>query len=330
MRRRIQPVRNRSEGGGGWSRIEVNDRSQQMVQSRALLVLSMALSLAVGASAAADAALAAPGPASTVDPPINTATSYVLGPDDVIAIKALDADEVNSPSVRVDQTGFISLPCWARVMAGGLTAERLEKELTTRLKTYVRAPVVAVSVVDYRSQPVSVIGSVGAAGRAPAGRAHPVHPHERREECHHSYADNRDPGCSVCNGVQRHLLRSAVENPHGALPGPSGKLKPCSQALVSPFQGAIYPVGATLGFQSPVCNAIPRHAEPGRIGSNLLDAKTDCMISCRKSCGDRCRRRMRGSLSSRRPFCRRSTIHNGTTSRYLVEESAMKSKAAIQ
>jgi len=125
----------------------------------------MALSLAVGASAAAqDAGLAPPGQASTVDPPIETATSYVLGPDDVIAIKALDADEINSPSVRVDQTGFISLPMLGRVMAGGLTAERLEKELTTRLKTYVRAPVVAVSVVEYRSQPVSVIGSVGQPG----------------------------------------------------------------------------------------------------------------------------------------------------------------------
>ena len=136
-----------------------------MVRLRALLVLSMALSIAVVASAAAqDSSAAAPGPTSVAGPEVGAAASYVLGPDDVIAIKALDADEVNSPSVRVDQTGFISLPMLGRVMAGGLTAERLEKELTTRLKTYLRAPVVAVSVVEYRSQPVSVMGSVGQPG----------------------------------------------------------------------------------------------------------------------------------------------------------------------
>ena len=109
-------------------------------------------------------ASAASGPTSVAGPEVEAAASYVLGPDDVIAIKALDADEVNSPSVRVDQTGFISLPMLGRVMAGGFSVERLEKELSTRLQKYVKAPVVAVSVVEYRSQPVSVVGSVGQPG----------------------------------------------------------------------------------------------------------------------------------------------------------------------
>jgi polysaccharide export outer membrane protein len=51
-----------------------------------------------------------------------------------------------------------------RVAAGGLTVQALEKELSTRLKKYVREPVVAISVVEYRSQPVSVIGTVGQPG----------------------------------------------------------------------------------------------------------------------------------------------------------------------
>jgi protein involved in polysaccharide export with SLBB domain len=146
-------------------RIEENNGSQQMVQLRALVVLSMALSIAVVASAAPqDSASAAREQSSTVaplapQPQIEAAASYVLGPDDVIAIKALDADEVNSPSVRVDQTGFISLPMLGRLTAGGFTVERLEKELSARLQKYVKTPVVAVSIVEYRSQPVSVIGS---------------------------------------------------------------------------------------------------------------------------------------------------------------------------
>jgi polysaccharide biosynthesis/export protein len=97
-------------------------------------------------------------------PTMAAAPTYVLGPDDVIAIKALDADEIGSASIRIEPSGYISLPMIGRLMAGGLTVEALEKELSTRLKTYVREPVVAVSVVEYRSQPVSVIGSVARSG----------------------------------------------------------------------------------------------------------------------------------------------------------------------
>jgi len=82
----------------------------------------------------------------------------------MIAIKVLDSDEVSGASIRVDPSGNISLPLVGRLKAGGLTAEQLEKDLSTRLKTYVRDPVVAITVVEYRSQPVSVIGSVGQPG----------------------------------------------------------------------------------------------------------------------------------------------------------------------
>ena len=114
--------------------------------------------------AAAQAASVPPPQNAGGEGKVQATSSYVLGPDDVIAIKAVDADEINSASLRIDPSGDISLPMIGRVAAGGLTVERLEKELATRLKTYVRDPVVAVSVVEYRSQPVSVIGSVGQPG----------------------------------------------------------------------------------------------------------------------------------------------------------------------
>lgn len=91
-------------------------------------------------------------------------SSYVLGADDVIAVKILDLEDTGSPSIRIDPSGHISLPLLGRVEAGGLTVEMLEAELSRRLKTYVHEPVVAVSVVEYRSQPVSVIGAVNQAG----------------------------------------------------------------------------------------------------------------------------------------------------------------------
>jgi polysaccharide biosynthesis/export protein len=93
-----------------------------------------------------------------------TAAGYVLGPDDVISIKALDADEISSGGIRIDPSGNISLPLVGRVAAGGLTVELLEQELAARLRTYVREPAVAVTVTEYRSQPVTVLGSVGKSG----------------------------------------------------------------------------------------------------------------------------------------------------------------------
>ena len=86
--------------------------------------------------------------------------AYLLGPDDVIAIKAVDAEEISDKSIRIGPNGLVNLPMVGRVQAGGLTTEELEKELATRLKPFIRNPEVSVSVVELRSQPVSVIGEV--------------------------------------------------------------------------------------------------------------------------------------------------------------------------
>jgi polysaccharide export outer membrane protein len=51
-----------------------------------------------------------------------------------------------------------------RVNAAGMTPEQLEAELTTRLKVYLEAPDVSVSIAEFHSQPVSVIGDVNSPG----------------------------------------------------------------------------------------------------------------------------------------------------------------------
>ena len=131
----------------------------------ALLLIPLGLLLCAPARAAGQVtAPAAVAEATPVETPRETTPSYVLGPDDVLAIRALDSEEISSASIRIDPAGYISLPMLGRVAAGGLTVERLEQELSSRLGTYVRRPVVAVSVVEYRSQPVSVIGTVGQPG----------------------------------------------------------------------------------------------------------------------------------------------------------------------
>jgi polysaccharide export outer membrane protein len=87
-------------------------------------------------------------------------TAYVLGPDDQVVIRAMDADEISDKPVRIDPNGYIRLPLVGRLKPAGLTIEQFEAELAKKLKTYMKEPEVAVSVVEFRSQPVSVIGCV--------------------------------------------------------------------------------------------------------------------------------------------------------------------------
>lgn len=85
---------------------------------------------------------------------------YVLGPDDDITIQALDADEITNKPVRIDTSGNINLPLVGRLRAAGLTVEQLEAEIAARLRTYIQQPYVTISVTNFRSQPVSVLGAV--------------------------------------------------------------------------------------------------------------------------------------------------------------------------
>jgi polysaccharide biosynthesis/export protein len=91
-------------------------------------------------------------------------SGYVLGPDDQIVIHAIDSPEISDKPFLVGMNGNITLPLVGRVQAGGLTVEQLESELNTRLKKYMYNPQVSVTVVEFRSQPVSVFGAVARPG----------------------------------------------------------------------------------------------------------------------------------------------------------------------
>jgi len=90
--------------------------------------------------------------------------AYTLGPDDQIVIRATDIPDITDKPLRLDLNGDIKVPMVGRIHAAGLTAEQLEAELTRRLKIYLQEPEVAVSVAEFHSQPVSVIGEVGTPG----------------------------------------------------------------------------------------------------------------------------------------------------------------------
>jgi polysaccharide export outer membrane protein len=105
----------------------------------------------------------APVPAAAQDA-AQTGTSYVLGPNDQITIRALDAEELSDKAYRVGQDGDLTLPMIGRVKAAGFTPAQLESELAGKLEKYIRHPKVAVTVTEFHSQPVSVIGAVTTPG----------------------------------------------------------------------------------------------------------------------------------------------------------------------
>lgn len=92
-------------------------------------------------------------------------STYSLGPDDQILITALDLDEVTTKvPIRIDSRGFLNLPLVGRIKASGLTPDQLEDEIKKRLEKVLHEPQVTVSLVEMRSQPISILGAVQTPG----------------------------------------------------------------------------------------------------------------------------------------------------------------------
>jgi polysaccharide export outer membrane protein len=88
---------------------------------------------------------------------------YILGPDDGITVNVVDLPELEAKTlgvIRIDHQGNIRLPLAGRIEAAGRSVEGLETEIVKRLSGIMNAPEVSVSVAEYRSHPVSVLGAV--------------------------------------------------------------------------------------------------------------------------------------------------------------------------
>lgn len=85
---------------------------------------------------------------------------YILGPDDQILIRAIDAPEISDKPFLIGAEGNITLPMIGQVNADGLTVEQFEQELNIRLKKFIQNPQVSVMVTEVNSRPVSVFGAV--------------------------------------------------------------------------------------------------------------------------------------------------------------------------
>jgi len=89
---------------------------------------------------------------------------YILGPADQLSVRVLDLDEIADRPVRIDANGDVHLPLAGVVHAQGLTTNQLESRIVALLRTYVKEPRVTVTVAEFRSEPLSVLGAVNSPG----------------------------------------------------------------------------------------------------------------------------------------------------------------------
>jgi polysaccharide export outer membrane protein len=87
-----------------------------------------------------------------------------IGKGDLVGITVYDSPELTR-SVHVDSDGFIRLPMIRRrILAAGLGPAELESAISTVLtdENVLVDPIVTVSIVEYRSRPITVVGAVKA------------------------------------------------------------------------------------------------------------------------------------------------------------------------
>ena len=95
----------------------------------------------------------------------DAADAYRIGADDTLQIDVFGHDDLNK-TLKVSPHGLISFPLIGKLRAEGRTVDDLADEITQRLSAnYIQDPHVTVSIWEYLSQWVSVMGEVAQPGR---------------------------------------------------------------------------------------------------------------------------------------------------------------------
>jgi len=104
------------------------------------------------------------------DPPEAPQSGYVIQSGDLLQVRVFNQPDM-SARVRVRDDGKISIPFLNDVNAVGLTPNALAQQIQVRLKEFINAPVVTISLEEPRPFSISVIGEVTKPGvyALPAG-----------------------------------------------------------------------------------------------------------------------------------------------------------------
>jgi len=128
-----------------------------------LLGLAFAIVMQVAAAFAQESANGATGAAAPA-----AAESYVVGPLDVLVINSYDQADL-SGKFTVETDGSFTYPLIGRVHVGGLTLRAAEQLIEKNLTAggFFKAPQITVSIEQYRSQKIHIVGEVRTPGTYP-------------------------------------------------------------------------------------------------------------------------------------------------------------------
>ena len=90
--------------------------------------------------------------------------AYILGPEDQIMVRVFHAEEFSDKPIQIGSDGVITLPFLGDVKAAGLTVRQLERNIAGDLSRYLRHPQITITISEYRSQPVSMLGAFNSPG----------------------------------------------------------------------------------------------------------------------------------------------------------------------
>ncbi len=139
-----------------------------------LMLLAVVAMISVGCAGRPDE-LRAVTATDNLPPPDSTSASgayigvsdYRIGPLDLLEVKVFQVKDMDR-EVRVNTSGYISMPLIGAVQAGGKTVQELEGEIAEKLsKAYLQNPQVSVFVKEFTSQRITVEGAVNKPGIYP-------------------------------------------------------------------------------------------------------------------------------------------------------------------
>jgi polysaccharide export outer membrane protein len=114
-----------------------------------------------------------PAPPIMTPPPVSLAPAaavegdYKLAPKDQVTVTVYGQDDLTR-TLRVSQSGTITLPLLGEVKAAGLTPSELEQKIEASLKgRYLVNPRVTVSVAEFQGRQFAVMGAVNQPGAFP-------------------------------------------------------------------------------------------------------------------------------------------------------------------
>jgi len=84
---------------------------------------------------------------------------YILGPADIISINLTDTDDLDN-SYEIDPDGMIDLPFIGKIKIDGLTVDEAQNILKQILGDFYRNPDLQISVEEYNSSKVYIVGAV--------------------------------------------------------------------------------------------------------------------------------------------------------------------------